>query len=90
MEIRLSPELQAAVERAVADGRYDSVEEYVAAAVELLEEREQWLGESVEELNTKLEASIAEAERGELMTVEDVRREMQQMKAEWVARGPRD
>jgi len=90
MEIRLSPELEAAVERAIAGGRYGSVEEYVAAAVELLEEREQWLGESVEELNAKLEASIAEAERGELMPLEDVRREMQTMKAEWVARGPQD
>ncbi|HEX4651545.1 MAG TPA: type II toxin-antitoxin system ParD family antitoxin [Granulicella sp.] len=90
MEIRLSPELEAAVERAVAAGRYGSAEEYVAVAVELLEEREQWLGESPEEFNAKLEASIAEAERGELMSLEDARREMQKMKVERVARGPRD
>jgi putative addiction module CopG family antidote len=89
MEIRLSAELEAAIERAVAGGRYSSAEEYVAAAVELMREREQWLGESLEEFNAKLEASIAEAERGELMSVEEVRHEMREMKAEWVARRPR-
>jgi hypothetical protein len=43
-----------------------------------------------EEFHAKMEASIAEAERGELMSVEEVRQEMRKMKAEWVARGPRD
>jgi putative addiction module CopG family antidote len=40
MEIRLSPELEAAVQRGIATGRYASAEEYLAEAVELLQERE--------------------------------------------------
>jgi hypothetical protein len=52
MEIRLSPVPEAAVERGVATGWYGSVEEYVAAAVELLQEREE-LGEAPEEFHAK-------------------------------------
>ena len=86
MEIRLSPKLQAVVERDMATGRFNSVEEYIAEAVELLHEREQWREESTEELNAKLDEAIAEAERGELMSMEEVREEMKRMKADWIAR----
>jgi putative addiction module CopG family antidote len=71
MEIRLSPELEAAVEQAVASGRYRSAEEYIAEAVELLHERERGHAETLEEFNAKLEESIAEAERGELIGMEE-------------------
>jgi len=85
MEIRLSPELEAVVERDMASGRFRSVEEYIAEAVELLHEREQWRGETVEEQRESLEAAWQEAERGELISLDDFREEMKQMKADWVA-----
>jgi Arc/MetJ-type ribon-helix-helix transcriptional regulator len=85
MEIRLSPELEAAVERGVASGRFANVEEYLAKAVELLEERDVWRPETLEEQRTGLEAAWQEAERGELTNLEDVRREMDEMKREWIA-----
>jgi antitoxin ParD1/3/4 len=88
MEIRLSPELEAVVERDMASGRFSSVEEYIAEAVELLHEREQWRGETIEEFNAKLDESIAQAERGELLDETEVRRRMGSMKAEWRARQP--
>jgi putative addiction module CopG family antidote len=83
MEIRLSPELAAVVERDVAAGRFASVDEYIAEAIELLHEREPWRDESLEELNASLEESISQAERGEVMDEAQVRLEMQKMKAEW-------
>jgi putative addiction module CopG family antidote len=86
MEIRLSPELAAVVEQDVAAGRFASAEEYIAAAVELLHERERGMnGETPEEFNAKLEESIAEAERGDVADEEQVREEMRQMKAEWTS-----
>jgi Arc/MetJ-type ribon-helix-helix transcriptional regulator len=88
MEIRLSPELEAVVERDMASGRFRSVEDYIAEAVELLHERELWRGETLEEENAKLAASIAEAERGELMDEDQVRQEMREMKAEWAKAHP--
>jgi putative addiction module CopG family antidote len=83
MEIRLSPELAAVVERDVAAGRFASAEEYIAAAVELLHELGQSRDEAVEDLNAKLEEAIAEGERGELMPLDEFREEMRKMKAEW-------
>jgi hypothetical protein len=85
MEIRLSPELEAVVERDMANGRYGSVEEYIA---ELVHDRELWRGETLEEFNAKLDESIAQAERGELADEEQVRQEMREMKAEWVKTHP--
>lgn len=69
MEIRLSPELEAAVQRGVASGRYANVDEYFAEAVELLAEREALFGESLEEQRQKLEASWQEAIRGEPLSM---------------------
>ncbi len=88
MEIRLSPELEAVVQHDMASGKYASIEEYVAEAVELLHEREQWLGESLAVEHTKLEVSLAEAERGEVADEDQVRKEMLAMKAEWAKDHP--
>jgi len=85
MEIRLSPELEAAVERGVASGRYASVEEYIAEAVEVLEEREAWREETLEEQREGLEAAWQEAERGELIPLDEAREQLDRMKAEWRA-----
>jgi len=85
MEIRLSPELEAAVERGVASGRYASVEEYIAEAVEVLEEREARREETLEEQRLKMAISMAEAERGEVADEQQVREEMRAMKAEWIS-----
>jgi len=84
MEIRLSPEVEAVVERDMASGRYASVEEYIAEAVAMLHERQQWLVETRDEQREGLEAAWQEAERGELMSLDDFREEMKKMKAEWV------
>jgi predicted transcriptional regulator len=70
MEIRLSPE----------------IEDYIAEAVATLQERQQWLGETLAEERAKLERSLAEAERGELLSEDEVRQQMRAMKAEWALR----
>jgi Arc/MetJ-type ribon-helix-helix transcriptional regulator len=85
MEVRLSPEIAAAVERGIASGRYASAEEYVADAVVELDEREQWRDETLEETRTSLEAAWQESERGELIPLDEARRQLVEMKAEWRA-----
>jgi Arc/MetJ-type ribon-helix-helix transcriptional regulator len=89
MDIRLSPEIAALVEQDMARGGYDSVEEYVAGAIELMHEQEEWFGETLEEERAKLEQSLAEAHRGDVFTEEEVRAKMKAMKAEWIARHQR-
>jgi putative addiction module CopG family antidote len=85
MEIRLSPQLEAAVARGIASGRYASAEEYVAEAVELLAERDGWREETLEETREKLEEAWQQAERGEVFTLEEVRDHMNEMKSKWRA-----
>jgi len=80
MTITLSPELEAVVRREIESGRYDSAEEYVADAIQDLHER---LEETLDEEREQLDASIAEADRGEVADEQQVRQEMREMKAQW-------
>lgn len=86
MEIRLKPEHEAMVAADVASGRYASADECIAEAIDLLRERQQWSSETLDEENRRFEISIAEADRGELIDEEEVRRRMQAMKTQWAAR----
>ncbi len=72
------------VKQEIASGRFRSPEECIAAAVELLHERDAGRDGSVEKLNAKLDEAIAEAARGELMPLDEFRDELRKMKAEWV------
>jgi antitoxin ParD1/3/4 len=89
MEIRLSPEHEAMVAEDVASGRYASAEEFVAEAVGLLHERHQWFGESLEEQRESLEAAWQQGERGELTSLDDFRKEMDEFKSAWKERHQR-
>ncbi len=82
MEVRLSPEHEALVAEDIASGRYSSPEEFFADAIDTLRQRDAW---GAEEL-AKLDASIAEAERGELMDEDEVRRRLDLMRAGRIAR----
>ena len=86
MEIRLKPEHEAIVAADVESGRSASPDEHIAEAIDLLKERQQWRSETLEEENDRLEISIAEADRGELLDEEEVRRRMRAMKTEWATR----
>jgi putative addiction module CopG family antidote len=88
MEIRLSPEHEALVAEDVASGRYASPDEFIAEAVDLLYER-QHFGETLEQQREGLEAAWQEGERGELMSLDDFRVEMEEFKAAGKARHQR-
>ncbi|MGC2183639.1 MAG: hypothetical protein WA637_10190 [Terriglobales bacterium] len=44
MEIRLKPELEKLIKQDVQRGSYQTVDEFVEAAVSMLHEQEAWLG----------------------------------------------
>jgi putative addiction module CopG family antidote len=85
MEVKLSPELAAVIEQGLASGRYSSAEEYIAEAIDVLHEREQWFGETLQEQRDGLEHAWQQAERGEVLTLDEFQEDMRQMKAEWMA-----
>ncbi len=54
VSLSLTPHLEAFVQQAVASGRFQSVEQLVAAAIRLLEERERRCTASVDSLRHQL------------------------------------
>jgi len=76
MEIRLRPELANLVKQDVERGAYASVDEYVEQAVSMLHEQEAWLATNRSDIQSKIEAGYASAQRGELLEADEVRQEL--------------
>ena len=71
MTIRLRPELEALVKKDVERGPYESVDEFVAQAIQMLHEREQWLAENRADIAARIEHGFGQAKRGELVDGEE-------------------
>lgn len=83
MTIRLRPELEALIQKDVARGPYQSADEFVEQAVQLLHEQEQWLADNHADITAKIEEGYSSAERGELLDPEQVRTQVQDRKQAW-------
>ncbi len=80
MTIRLTPELEALIQKDVERGPYRSADEFVAQAVQMLHEQEQWLDENRAGVATKIEHGFAQAERGELVDGDEAFRELRRVR----------
>ena len=80
MSITLRPEEERLIAEALRSGAYQSPEEVIRRALELLHERDAWLAEN----RAKIEAGYAAAERGELMDAQQARAQMKQKKHAWL------
>jgi antitoxin ParD1/3/4 len=67
VNVSLTPELDAFLQRKVKSGRYQTTSEVVREALRLLEREEGQREDSLRQLKTKLEEAAAQAERGELV-----------------------
>jgi putative addiction module CopG family antidote len=83
MTIHLKPELEALIQQDVKRGPYQSVDEFVQQAVQMLHEQEQWLAENRSEIACKIEAGYASAERGDMLDAEQVRARINEHKQAW-------
>ena len=78
MTIHLKPELEALIREDVERGPYQSADEYVAQAVQMLHAREQWLVDNRADIAAKIEQGYAQAECGELVDGEEAFRQLRQ------------
>jgi antitoxin ParD1/3/4 len=78
MTIHLKPELEALINEDVERGPYQSADEYVAQAVQMLHAHERSLAEDRAEIAAKIEQGFAQAERGELVDGEEAFRQLRQ------------
>ena len=78
MTIHLKPELEALIREDVERGSYQSADEYVAQAVQMLHAQERCLAEDRGDIAAKIEQGFAQAERGELVDGEEAFRQLRQ------------
>jgi antitoxin ParD1/3/4 len=81
MTIILQPEHDRLIAEALRSGAYQSSEEVIKQALELLRERDAWLAEN----RAKIEEGYAAAQRGELIESDQVRAQMEEKKRAWAA-----
>jgi antitoxin ParD1/3/4 len=81
MTIILQPEHDQLIAEALRSGAYQSPEQVIKRALELLHERDAWLAES----RTRIEEGYAAAQRGELIDGDQVRAQIEEKKRAWVA-----
>ena len=81
MTIILQPEHDQLIAEALRSGAYQSSEEVIKQALELLRERDAWLAES----RAEIEEGYAAAQRGELIDSDQARSQMEEKKRAWVA-----
>ena len=81
MPITLRPEHERRVSEALRSGAYESPEEVIKRALELLRDRDSWLAEN----RAKIEEGYAAAQRGELIDDDQVRAQLDKRKHAWLA-----
>jgi len=85
MAITLKPEQEHRVAEAIRSGGYQTPDEVLDRALDLLSEQEEWLATHRVEIAAAIEEGYDAAQRGELMDGEEVRAEMEQRKRKWLA-----
>jgi putative addiction module CopG family antidote len=85
MTIHVRPEIEALIQRDVQRGIYQSADEFVERAVQMLHEQEEWLAENPSEIAARIEEGYASAQRGELIDAAQVRADMETKKLVWLA-----
>jgi putative addiction module CopG family antidote len=86
MTINLKPELEQLIQKDIARGAYQSVEEYVERAVQMLHDEEDLLQENKDAIHQEIGRGLAELDRGEGIPGDVSRARLQEKKAEWLKR----
>jgi putative addiction module CopG family antidote len=84
MTIHLKPELEALIQKDVDRGHYQSVDEFVERAVQMLHEEEVLLANDSQAIHEKIERAFGQFERGEGFTPEESRAWLQDKKVAWL------
>ncbi len=85
MTITLRPEHERVVTQAVQSGAYQSPNEVIERALEVLRSEDAWLLEHKDEIAEKIDRAFGQFERGESFSVDESRADMERRKAEWLA-----
>ena len=85
MTITPRPEHEKAIAQAIQSGAYQSPDEVIARTVEVLRSEDEWLAQNKEAINEKIERGMAQLDRGESISCEELRGHLEKRKAAWLA-----
>ncbi len=83
MQLNVPPDLETLINKRLASGGYESVEDVLRRALEAQDAEENWSEEERRALAAHLEEGYQQAERGELIEGTQARDEIQKMKEDW-------
>jgi Arc/MetJ-type ribon-helix-helix transcriptional regulator len=84
MIINLKPELEQLIQKDIERGPYQSVDEFVERAVQMLHEEESLLANDSAAIHEKVERAFGQFERGESLTPEESLASLERKKADWL------
>jgi hypothetical protein len=82
------PEIEALIQQCLHSGVFESVEDVLFDALEIQGEREAWLRENKEAINTQIEHGLAQLDRGEGIPGDGLRARLEADKAAWLKDRP--
>ena len=85
MTIILRTEHEKAIVEAIHSGAYQSPEEVIERALEVLRSEDEWLAQNEQAINQKIERGIAQLDRGEGISGEELSVRLERRKAAWLA-----
>jgi Arc/MetJ-type ribon-helix-helix transcriptional regulator len=85
MIITLRPEHEHLIAEAMRTGAYQTPDDVIARALEMLHSEDEWLLDQKGTLEAKIERAFGQFERGEFLSAEDSRKDMEKRKGEWLA-----
>ncbi len=82
MTIRLKPEQEDRITAAVRSGAYQSPDEVITQALEILHERDAWLVENRHHVDLKIRRGMTELDRGEGIPEDELQSHLRELKAQ--------
>ena len=79
--ITLRPELEQLIAKAMQTGAYESPDDVISRALEMLHSEDEWLQDHKGLIHDKIERGFARFENGEFFTAEESRADMEKRKA---------
>lgn len=84
MSITLRPEHERVIAEAIQSGAYETPDQVIERALEVLRSEDEWLQEHKDEVAEKIERAFGQFERGEFFSAEESVAEMERRKAAWL------
>jgi len=82
--VTIRPEDEQLIAEAIQSGAYQNPDDVIGRALQALRLEEKWLADHQKVVSDKIERAFAQFERGEFLTPEQSKADMEKRKANWM------